>query len=63
VIRNVMGIFNRTLAALNITASTGQKSVRVKGEQVRFKISGNASPTFWRMGRMFMDVLKSPAKK
>jgi hypothetical protein len=63
VIRNVMGIFNRTLAALNITASTGQKSVRVKGEQVRFKISGNASPTFWRMGRMFMDVLKIPAKK
>lgn len=63
IIRNVVGILTRTFAALNITASTGQKSTRVQGEQVRFRISGNAAPTFWRMGRLFMDIIKSGANK
>lgn len=63
IIRNAIGIARRTLAALSITAATGQKSVRVKGEQVRFRISGNAAPTFWRMGRMFMDLIKSDATR
>lgn len=63
VIRSIVGIARRTLSALSITSSTGQKSVRVRGEQVRFRISGNAAPTFWRMGRMFMDILKIAAKR
>lgn len=63
IFRGVVGIATRTLAALNITSSTGQRSVRVRGEQVRFRIAGNAAPTFWRMGRMFMDVIKSAAKR
>lgn len=55
--RDVHGIKTRTYTALPINSSTGQKSVRVKGEQVGFTISGNSSPAFWRMGALQMDVL------
>ena len=61
--RRVQGIFTRTLAALGITSATGEKSVRIKGEQVGFTISGNAAPTFWRMGQMLMDIILNTGKR
>lgn len=55
--RDVQGIKTRTYTALSVNAFTGQRSVRVKGEQVGFTVSGNAAPTFWRMGALAMDIL------
>jgi hypothetical protein len=63
IIRRITGIATRAYAALNITSMTGERSCRVKGEQVRFRVSGNSAPTFWRMGRWFMNILNSSAKQ
>lgn len=55
--RDVQGIPTRTYPAITINSMTGQRSVRVKGEQVGYTISGNAAPTFWRQGKPQMDIL------
>lgn len=55
--RDSRGIFTRVHPAINITAATGQKNLRVKGEQVGFTVSGNAAPTFWRMGQLMVDLI------
>lgn len=61
--RDARGIFSRTLAALNITSATGQKSVRAQGEQVSVAFAGNAAPTFWRMGGTQFDIITSGRKR
>lgn len=55
--RTARGITNRIYPALNITTMTGQKSVRVKGEQVRFTITITGAPSFWRQGALEADVI------
>lgn len=62
-IRNVTGISTRTYPALSVNSTTGQRSIRVRGEQVGFTISGNAAPSFWRQGRLLMDIMTSAADK
>lgn len=54
--RRASGMYSRDYPALSITAATGQKSVRVKGEMVQMTISGEGSPSFWRMGAIEFDV-------
>ena len=61
--RDVRGKFSRTYPAINITSATGQKSCRVQGEQASVTFSGNASPTFWRMGNMQFDFTISTRKR
>ena len=61
--RDVRGIFTRRYPALNITASTGQRSTRVQGEQVSMAFSGDAAPTYWRMGKMLFDIVTSGRKR
>lgn len=63
IIRNTSGISTRTYPALSITAATGKKSIRVKGEQVGFTVSGNAAPTFWRQGALQMDLMINSATR
>lgn len=55
--RDARGIHNRIYPALNITSMTGQKSIRVKGEQVRFTITVTGAPSFWRQGALEADVI------
>ncbi len=57
--RNVTGIFSRTYPGLSINSATGQRSIRVKGEQVGFTISGTSSPAFWRLGQTEIDIIAS----
>lgn len=57
IIRSTRGKGTRTYPAISITSATGQKSVRVKGEQVGFRIDWNAAPSFYRMGQLQMDIL------
>lgn len=54
--RSVRGISNRTYPALSINAATGERSCRVKGEQVGFTVGGTAAPAFWRMGMTQFDM-------
>lgn len=54
--RNAKGIFTRTYPALGITASTGQRSRRVKGEMVQVTFSGTSAPAFWRQGAIEYDI-------
>lgn len=61
--RSVKGISTRTYAALNINAATGERSTRVKGEQVGFTVSGTASPLFWRMGATEFDMINIRATR
>ncbi len=61
--RDIRGIFTRASPALRITAATGQRSTRVQGEQVSVAFSGNAAPTFWRMGNMQFDTAVSGRKR
>lgn len=61
--RDVRGIFTRSYPTLSITAATGQRSIRAQGEQVSVAFSGNAAPTFWRMGGMQFDVIMSSRKR
>lgn len=55
--RNARGIQTRTYPALNITSMTGQRSIRVKGEMVRFTITISGAPSFWRQGALEADVI------
>ena len=61
--RDVRGIFSRSYPAVSVTAATGQKSMRVQGEQVRVTFAGNAAPTFWRLGNTLFDVTISTRKR
>lgn len=61
--RDVRGIFSRSYPTLNITAATGQRSVRAQGEQVSVRFFGNTAPTFWRMGGLQLDLIKSGRKR
>lgn len=55
--RDARGVFDRTYSAINCTASSGQKSKRVKGEMVSMTFAGNTAPLFWRMGAMEFDAI------
>jgi hypothetical protein len=55
--RSTRGKTTRTYPAISITSASGQKSVRVKGEQVGFTVSMTAAPSFWRQGALQMDIL------
>lgn len=61
--RDVRGIQTRTHIAMNITPVSGQKSCRVKGEQIKLRHDFSGSPMFWRMGATSFDVLPSSAKR
>jgi len=63
IIRNIRGIFQRIYNSLDITSATGQKSIRAQGEQLKIKWSGNAAPTFWRKGRVQVDVKATSRQK
>ena len=62
-IRSAKGIALRTYPAIPITAASGQRSLRVKGEQVGFSVAGNAAPTFWRQGALEMDLIVNTARR
>ncbi len=62
-VRGVKGTSRRSYPALGVTASTGERSVRVKGEQVSFTISGNAAPSYWRQGALAMDLLVNSSRR
>lgn len=55
--RTARGITTRTYSALSITSMTGQKSIRVKGEQVKFRVNISGNPSFWRQGALEADVI------
>ena len=61
--RQARGVSTRTYAPVDITSVTGDKSVRVKGEQVNFTVRGNAAPTFWRQGALQMDLVINTARR
>ena len=61
--RSIRGENTRTYPTISITAATGEKSARVKGEQVGFTVSATTAPTFWRMGALQMDMMTSQAKR
>lgn len=62
-VRAARGVAERAYPALQISGLTGMRAIRVKGEQVGFAITGNAAPTFWRMGAMQMDIAPSSARR
>ncbi|MGE3332730.1 MAG: hypothetical protein AB7I36_03735 [Rhodospirillaceae bacterium] len=62
-VRSVKGAAERSYPALGVTASTGERSVRVKGEQVGFTISGNAAPSYWRQGALAMDIFVNSSRR
>jgi hypothetical protein len=62
-VRNVRGIVARTYPTRNVTGSTGQRSVRVQGEQVRIAFAGTDAPTFWRLGAFEIDLGASKARR
>jgi hypothetical protein len=62
-IRSAKGIATRTYPAIAISAASGERSVRVKGEQVGFTVAGNAAPSFWRQGALEMDLLANSARR
>ena len=55
--RNVQGITDRTYGPFSVTAAKGKVPMRVVGQQVKFKWSGNAAPTWWRLGAPSFDVV------
>lgn len=61
--RDTRGIFTRTYPAITVTAATGEKGMRVQGEQVKLVFSGTSAPAFWRMGNMQFDVIMSKRKR
>lgn len=48
--RSVRGISTREYPALTMNSSTGERSCRVKGEQVGFRVDVSGLPSFWRQG-------------
>lgn len=61
--RSVKGIAARSYPALEITSASGERSIRVKGEQVGFTVAGRAAPTYWRLGSLEMDLLTHSARR
>lgn len=53
----------RTYGPYNITASTKRVSVRIKGRQIKFKLTTDDAPSFYRLGSMTFDVVQSGQKK
>jgi len=53
----------RTYGPYSITANTKRLSVRIKGRQLKYKITTDAAPSFYRVGAMTFDVSESGQKK
>ena len=53
----------RSYGPYNITAATQRLSVRIKGRQIKYKITTNDSPTFYRVGDMTFDLKPSGQKR
>lgn len=62
-IRSVKGTASRAYPAVAMTAATGTRAVRIKGEQVGFTVAGNSAPSFWRQGALEMDLLAGGARR
>lgn len=61
--RDARGIFTREFGTRSMTAAVGQKSIRAQAEQIAVTFSGNAAPTFWRLGNTMFDVTISGRKR
>lgn len=55
--RNVQGVVDRTYGPFSVTGATGKVSMRAIGQQIKFKWSANAAPTWWRLGAPSFDVV------
>lgn len=53
----------RTFGPYNITAATKRLSVRIKGRQIKYRISTFDSPSFYRVGGITFDLKPSGQKK
>ena len=55
-IHNTSGIIERSFGPYGITATTGEVSARGSGQEGKLTFSGNAAPTFWRLGAVRIDM-------
>lgn len=53
----------RTYGPFNVTANTKRVSMRIKGRQLKYKITTNAAPSFYRCGAFSFDLNKSGQKR
>lgn len=53
----------RTYGPYNITANTKRISVRIKGRQIKYRITTNDAPSFYRVGDFTFDLKSSGQKK
>jgi hypothetical protein len=53
----------RSYGPYAVTAATQRLSVRIKGRQIKYRISTNAAPSFYRLGAMTFDLNPSGQKK
>jgi hypothetical protein len=53
----------RTYGPYSISPSTKRLSVRIKGRQLKYKITTNDAPSFYRLGAMTFDFRPSGQKK
>jgi hypothetical protein len=53
----------RTYGPFSITPATRRLSVRINGRQLRFKLTTNDAPSFYRLGAMTFDVRSGGQKK
>jgi hypothetical protein len=53
----------RTYGPYMITANTKRLSLRIKGRQVKYKITTDAAPSFYRVGEFTFDVQQSGQKR
>jgi len=62
-IRTAKSIATRVYPPVGLSAASGEKSIRVKGEQIGFTVAGFGAPTFWRQGALQMDILRNGARR
>jgi hypothetical protein len=53
----------RVYGPFNITGATKRVSMRAKGRQIRFKLTTDDAPSFYRLGAMTFDVVPSGHKQ
>ncbi len=61
--RNTPQGAERTYGPYSITGNTRRLSVRIKGRQIKYKITADAAPSFYRVGEFSFDVSQSGQKK
>jgi hypothetical protein len=61
--RNTPQGAERTYGPYSITANTRRLSVRIKGRQIKYKITADAAPSFYRIGAFSFDISQSGQKK